>query len=792
MVKVVDRPHGEMATGCDFVAGGTEVLSCADDKVLCRTNVDELHAEPVCSLDGFPTALAYCPSANDKQASDTAGITFSDGSLSILQVSSGREEKKVQAYTAGAAISLAWSLDGAAIATGGEDGVVKVWSRTGMLRNTVATMRHPIHAVCWGRGDALLFSSGKLLTIEHKQQKQVQWKAADGTILCAHWNPVTNLIVSGGEDRKYRVWDAYGRQLFASAPLEHVVMSVAWSPSGSNFAVGSFNLLKVCDRTGWTTSREDLSGSGSVMSVRWSQDGTVVAGTCANGSVIVSEIANKVIEVKHIRATMIDSRQVEVQNSLEDTTESLAFRERVVDLSMDHGYLAVQTSASQVHLYRTSDFAAPAIVDVPESRSSVLVLANRHFLAGWTVFTYEGRRVASAQCFNGVNVALLDRNTVALNDKMMAVVENSRDAIRLVSLEKGKPIALIKHKLSIVQIALGDDDLLAFLDGNGDLFVQANGKKTFKLPCTMVESIRFNESGALVVAADGGNKLQVFFYPGVVWVDPDLLADTTITKETPQFATKQPQIISFADHLVTVREHTGALSSLSTSRYPSLLLDLVRQRKWEDAIRLCRFVEQRFLWALLAAKALDKCHLDSAEIGLASLQNVAKLNYILYIKDLPSEKARVAELALYKRDIKSAETVLLQSNPPLLYRAVKLNLRMHRWERAKEIALPQPKLVRMVELYKKQYTQQQTLSSSELKELKAIKLKFSDKPPEDDDDDDEEEEEESEQEQQESEARDESSRPDPASSPKQKRPVEAKGADSDDENPVAVLEGKHE
>ena len=27
------------------------------------------------------------------------------------------------------------------------------------------------------------------------------------------WNPVNNLIVSGGEDRKYKVWDSYGEQV---------------------------------------------------------------------------------------------------------------------------------------------------------------------------------------------------------------------------------------------------------------------------------------------------------------------------------------------------------------------------------------------------------------------------------------------------------------------------------------------------------------------------------------------------------------------------------------------------
>lgn len=34
---------------------------------------------------------------------------------------------------------------------------------------------------------------------------QYQWKAHDGVILKVDWNMVNNLIVSGGEDRKYKV-----------------------------------------------------------------------------------------------------------------------------------------------------------------------------------------------------------------------------------------------------------------------------------------------------------------------------------------------------------------------------------------------------------------------------------------------------------------------------------------------------------------------------------------------------------------------------------------------------------
>ena len=68
------------------------------------------------------------------------------------------------------------------------------------------------------------------------------WKAHDGVVLCIDWAVSHNLVLSGGEDCRYKAWDVYGRLIFTSAPMEYVISSVAWSPNGKNFAVGFYNL----------------------------------------------------------------------------------------------------------------------------------------------------------------------------------------------------------------------------------------------------------------------------------------------------------------------------------------------------------------------------------------------------------------------------------------------------------------------------------------------------------------------------------------------------------------------
>ena len=73
-------------------------------------------------------------------SSDSFLITSAEGRLQLVgavRLGSGapsaRLEKGVDAHR-GACLAGRWSHDGAGIVTGGEDGAVKIWSRSGMLR----------------------------------------------------------------------------------------------------------------------------------------------------------------------------------------------------------------------------------------------------------------------------------------------------------------------------------------------------------------------------------------------------------------------------------------------------------------------------------------------------------------------------------------------------------------------------------------------------------------------------------------------------------------------------------
>jgi len=53
------------------------------------------------------------------------------------------------------------------LSAAGEDGVVKMWSRSGMLRSTLSQCSSPVYAVAWSPdSDHILYTTGKQLVIK--------------------------------------------------------------------------------------------------------------------------------------------------------------------------------------------------------------------------------------------------------------------------------------------------------------------------------------------------------------------------------------------------------------------------------------------------------------------------------------------------------------------------------------------------------------------------------------------------------------------------------------------------
>lgn len=671
-----------------------ELYSCSDDKSIARWDMNGEAGGKVADMESFVTDMQWFPGASKSNSAgnDIFVVSCTDGTFKLMQ-KNGRVEKSVEAHR-GAVISLRWNSDGTALVTAGEDGGLKVWSRNGMLRSTLEQRESAIYCVAWGPdSDQVLYGSGKDLFIKPLQpsSKQLQWKAHEGVVLKCDWNPLNNTIISGGEDCRFKVWDCYGRLLYQSAPYEHAITSVAWCPNGEIFAVGSFNTMWLCDKTGWTCSKSKVD-SGSIFSIAWTPDGTQLAGAGGNGAVCFGSLLDHTLEWGKISANLEEGTRIKVRDILSETVEDLDFRDRVIKMSLGYGYLVVVT-ATQVCIYNCNNWNTPHIFDCKDV-VTLVVQCKEHFLLvdalnGIQLYSYEGRQICNPK-FQGLRPELLNMQSIALSKDVLAIVDRSTSkSVRFFDCAQGKPLGEeVTHALEVTEITLNQigstpDRKLVVVDRNRDLYITPVLKpQVFKLG-TMVDSVIWNDDTDML-AAMIDQKLVVWYYPSVVYVDKDLIQLTKFVKDSGEFG-KVPQLQYFQGSRCTVRRIDGALITSNVNSHVGLLYKHVLSNSWDKAIRLCRFVKDNSLWGCLAAMAIEAKDLNTAEVAYAAVEEVDKLQFVLNIKQIPTEEGRSAELCLFRRRPEEAEAILLQAG--LVFRAIEMNVKLFNWDRALELAV---------------------------------------------------------------------------------------------------------
>uniref|UniRef100_A0A673BIA5 Uncharacterized protein n=1 Tax=Sphaeramia orbicularis TaxID=375764 RepID=A0A673BIA5_9TELE len=698
-----------------------ELYSCSEDHQILKWNLLTSETSQVVRLpeDIYPIDLHWFPKTvgGKKQAqAEIFVLTSTDGKFHLAS-KVGRIEKSVEAHK-GAVLAGRWNYDGTALITAGEDGQIKIWSKSGMLRSTLASQGSPVYSVAWGPdSDRILYTSGRQLIIKPLQPsaKVIQWKAHDGVILKVDWNSVNDLIISGGEDCKYKVWDSFGRVLYSSSPHDYPITSLSWAPDGEVFAMGSFNTLRLCDKTGWSYALEKPN-TGSVFSLAWSADGTQLAGACGNGHVIFAHVVEQHWEWKNFVITLTKRRTMQVRNVMNEAVDVLEFRDRVIKASLAFGHLVVATSL-QCYVYNSKNWNTPLIFDLKEGTVSLILQAEKHFLlvdgAGLYIFSYEGRLISSPK-FPGMRADILNaqavslsNDTIAIRDKMDEKVIFLFDALTGKALGDGKPLT---HRLEVVEIALDQRGLsnerkIALIDKNRDLYltsVRYPGRepKICKIG-SMVHSMAWNDS-ANILCGIQDNQFTVWYYPSAVFIDKELLPKTLYIKDGSEFS-RSPHILNYVGTKVTLRQGDGSLVYSSVPPFPALLHEYSSSARWEDALHLCRFAKDQSLWACLAGMAMANRELTTAAMAYAAIGELPRVQYINFIKEQPSKESSLAHMLLFSGQVQEAEATLLQAG--LIYQAIKVNIDLFSWERALELAVKHKTHVDTVLAFREKFLQ---------------------------------------------------------------------------------------
>lgn len=685
-----------------------DIVTAGDDHKLIFWNAVSLEIVRKVDLPEhlFPTDLHVLPRKEASNRPLVFAISSVDGSFHIFD-RSGRLEKSVQGHQ-GAIIVIRWAGDGTAIATGGEDGTVKMWSRTGMLRSTLTTCSCPIFTLSWSpHNDSIVFAADKSLEIKSltPKIKSIAWKGHDRCILKVAWNSVNHTIVSASEDGRYKVWDENGRILFASSKSQYPITSLATSIDGSLIAIGSFNCICLCDQKGWLHSSNKLD-THSVFSVVWSSDSTQIAASTGSGAILLGHVVGREINWTSFKINSTDRNTITVTDIEKNVEQDYDFKENITKISVGFAYLLVITTL-QCHIYKLSNLKLTHSLALKDSAVSLVIQSPSHFILvdAISVYlcSYEGRYLDALK-WGGLRLEFLTSKTVSLSrDTVAGLDANEKKSVSFIDVQtlgKSKSTSssnyIYEHKFEIDMISLDQsgsqsERKCAFIDRNSDLYITLVKSPSWALrtiKCqSMVSSIKWcDEANILSCLLDSG-KLVVWLNPHAGFVDKELLDMCSEEFDLFSGSTKNRFLQAFDGNHIQIEISDGSKVDAFITPFAKMLHNYVGLKKWAEALQLCRYAktlpESWQLWSSLAGFAIQHRNLEVAELAYSSILKVDKVLYIQRIQQIPEKSARNAEIALICGNFKEAENVLISSR--YIFRAIQLSLEMYNWNRALEL-----------------------------------------------------------------------------------------------------------
>lgn len=370
------------------------------------------------------------------------------------------------------------SRDESAILTAGEDGQIKVWSKTGLLRNTITTESSPIHCALWSSDqmERVLYSSNDQLNIRPliPNSKTIRWVAHKGYVIrCVDWNLKYKLILSSDEIGTTKLWDSLGNHMKTVEIRENLIASsLSWSSDGERFAAGGHNFVLLGDRRGYSLSVQylderkktklarssgdepdpddrngktssvnlseilsnQLSMAQSLMRISWSNNS--IAAISSAGQLFFGFIVNELVQGSSYWLLVLDSKKMLLKNILIDYQQELEFNDPIIRYSLQFGNLVV-LSINQCYVYSLpkvdplnrrplNTTINPTIVQLKDSDfHMILQSANQFALVGQSssivLFNYQGRQMFAFKL--GYHKRLeeeLSRSMVSISDDCLA------------------------------------------------------------------------------------------------------------------------------------------------------------------------------------------------------------------------------------------------------------------------------------------------------------------------------------------------------------------------------------
>jgi WD40 repeat protein/cellulose biosynthesis protein BcsQ len=326
-----------------------------------------------------------------------------DGSVKVWDAGSGQLVRTLDGQQ-GLVFSVSWDARGERLATGGSDGSVKVWNAgSGHILRTLAGHRGRVFSVSWdARGERLATggSDGSVKVWNAGSGQLVRTlDAHEGWVNSVSWDTRGERLAAGGSDGSMKVWDAGSGQLIRTlAGHEGWVNSVSWDARGGRLATGGDDgSVKVWDAGTGQLVRTLDGQQGRVLSVSWDALGERLATGGLDGSVKVWDagsgqlVRTLAAHQDWVRSVSWDARGEQLATGGDDGSVKVwdaGSGQLICSLEGQQGaVLSVSWDARGERLAVGFSSGATVIVDV----STMTVLAELHgFSEGGVAITPDG------------------------------------------------------------------------------------------------------------------------------------------------------------------------------------------------------------------------------------------------------------------------------------------------------------------------------------------------------------------------------------------------------------------